>query len=58
MNLVMTSDLEFIELQGSGEESVFSESQLASLLAVGKKGISELLDEQKNALAALDIFVS
>ena len=33
MNLVMNSVGEFIELQGSGEESTFSEEQLADLLA-------------------------
>src|SRR3954469_17220155 len=32
MNLVMNSAGEFIELQGSGEESTFSEDQLAELL--------------------------
>jgi ribonuclease PH len=50
MNLVMNSAGEFIELQGSGEESSFSESQLAELLAVGKGGIRRLLDLQQAAL--------
>ncbi|MBC8096911.1 MAG: ribonuclease PH [Akkermansiaceae bacterium] len=51
MNLVMNSAGEFIELQGSGEESTFSETQLAELLAVGKAGIRELLVSQQTALA-------
>ena len=51
MNLVMTSAGEFIELQGTGEEPTFSESQLASLLALGKAGIRELLNAQMAALA-------
>ena len=51
MNLVMNSAGEFIELQGSGEESTFSEKQLADLLAVGKVGIAELLAAQQKALA-------
>jgi ribonuclease PH len=51
MNLVMNSAGEFIELQGSGEEATFSESQLADLLALGKTGISQLLLAQQNALA-------
>lgn len=50
-NLVMNSEGEFIELQGSGEESTFSEAQLASLMALGKKGIGELLAAQQAALA-------
>ncbi len=47
MNLVMNSAGEFIELQGSGEEATFTESQLADLLALGKTGISELLAAQQ-----------
>ena len=50
-NLVMNSAGEFIELQGSGEEATFSEQQLASLLALGKTGIRELLAAQQSALA-------
>jgi ribonuclease PH len=52
MNLVMNSIGEFIELQGSGEESTFSEEQLAKLLALGKAGIRELLAAQQTALAS------
>jgi ribonuclease PH len=51
MNLVMNSAGEFIELQGSGEESTFSEEQLAKLLTLGKTGIRELLAAQQAALA-------
>jgi ribonuclease PH len=51
MNLVMNSAGEFIELQGSGEEATFTESQLADLLALGKTGIKELLVAQQKALA-------
>jgi ribonuclease PH len=50
-NLVMNSKGEFIELQGSGEESTFSEAQLASLMVLGKRGIRELLAAQQAALA-------
>lgn len=50
MNLVMTAAGEFIELQGTGEEATFSEEQLASLLALGKQGIRELLAAQIAAL--------
>jgi len=52
LNLVMDSAGEFIELQGSGEEATFSESQLADMLAVGKSGVRELLALQRSALAA------
>jgi ribonuclease PH len=51
MNLVMNSAGEFIELQGSGEEATFSETQLAALLAAGKTGIRELIAAQQIAIA-------
>jgi ribonuclease PH len=50
-NLVMNSAGEFIELQGTGEEATFSETQLNELLTVGKAGIRELLNAQQSALA-------
>ncbi|MFO1475977.1 MAG: ribonuclease PH [Verrucomicrobiota bacterium] len=50
-NLVMNSAGEFIELQGTGEEATFSETELASLLALGKTGIRALLIAQQSALA-------
>jgi ribonuclease PH len=51
MNLVMNSAGQFIELQGSGEEATFSDSQLAELLAAGKTGIRELLVAQQAAIS-------
>ncbi len=50
LNLVMNAAGEFIEVQGTGEEATFSESQLAALLALGKAGIRELLAAQEAAL--------
>jgi ribonuclease PH len=52
LNLVMTSAGEFIELQGTGEEATFTETQLADMLALGKAGVGQLLDLQRAALAA------
>ncbi len=51
LNIVMNSAGEFIELQGTGEESTFSDAQLAEMLALGKGGIQQLLAAQKAALA-------
>jgi len=51
LNLVMNSAGEFIEIQGAGEEATFTETQLAGLLELGKKGIRELLAAQQRALA-------
>jgi len=49
-NLVMNSAGEFIELQGMGEESTFTEAQLAALLSLGKAGVRQLLAVQQQAL--------
>ena len=51
-NLVMNSAGEFIELQGMGEESTFSEAQLAALLSLGKAGVRQLLAAQQKALGS------
>ncbi len=50
LNLVMNAAGEFIELQGTGEESTFSDTQLADMLALGRGGIRELLAAQQTAL--------
>jgi ribonuclease PH len=52
MNLVMNGDGAFIELQGTGEEAAYTESQLNAMLALGKAGIRRLLDLQQAALAS------
>ena len=41
-NVVMTGRGQFVEVQGTGEESTFSQEQLQSLLTLAKKGIQEL----------------
>ena len=50
MNVVMTDHLDYVEIQGSGEESVFSAQQLADLTAAAREGIVQLLEIQKNAI--------
>ena len=52
MNVAMTGKGDFIELQGTGEESTFTDAQLAAMLGLARKGISELLKLQETALAA------
>jgi ribonuclease PH len=51
LNMVMNAAGEFIELQGTGEEATFSETQLAEMLTLGKAGIRDLLMAQQAALA-------
>ena len=50
MNLVMNDAGGFIELQGTAEKNPFAEQDLQAMLALGKKGIHNLLVEQKKAL--------
>lgn len=52
MNVVMTSAGEFIEVQGSGEESTFNDHELAAMIHLAKKGVNELFEKQRSALGA------
>src|SRR5271170_2149406 len=47
MNVVMTARGQFIEVQASGEESTFSPTEFAALLALATKGIGKLAALQK-----------
>jgi ribonuclease PH len=51
LNMAMTAAGEFIELQGTGEESTFSQAQLGEMLDLGRSGIAKLLSLQQAALA-------
>ena len=50
MKIVMTSGGKFVELQSTAEKEAFDDAQLAALIALGKKGITELLELQRKAL--------
>ncbi len=50
MNLVMTGAGKFVELQATAEQVPFDDDRLASLLALGRKGIAELIQVQRQAL--------
>ncbi len=49
MNVVMTNEGKFIELQGTGEQKAFDEAELSALLSLAKGGIQEIMEQQKNA---------
>jgi len=51
MNVVMTSDGEFVEVQGTGEGGTFKRAQLDALTDLGWKGIEQLLAAQQRVLA-------
>ena len=50
MNLIMTEHGALIEIQGTAEKEPFSEENLLAMLALGKKGIAELVELQKTSL--------
>ncbi len=51
MNVVMTGSGQFVEVQGTGEEATFSESQLTEMLGLARSGIEQLTRFQQDALA-------
>ena len=50
MNLVMTGKGGIVEIQGTAEGEPFSKTELAKLLALGEKGIKQLIQKQKEIL--------
>jgi ribonuclease PH len=50
-NVVMTGQGQFVEVQGTGEESTFTHGQLDELLALAQKGLKELSALQAAFLA-------
>ena len=49
LNVVMTDDGRFVELQGTAEHDPFTEEQLDQLRALAKKGLKRLFTLQKRA---------
>ncbi len=50
MNVVMTGAGRFVEIQGTGEEATFDESELQQFLSLAKAGIASLTRLQRQAL--------
>lgn len=55
MNLVMTGHGEYVEIQGTGEEATFRPDELQSMLDLGRKGIEELIEHQKQIIGAFTL---
>ncbi len=53
MNLIMTGDGRFIELQGTGEEAPFTRDELNTMMSYGEKGIRELIQIQNEVLSSV-----
>jgi ribonuclease PH len=52
INVVMTGSGGFVEVQGTAEGDPFSRPELDALLELARRGISELIEHQKRALAS------
>ena len=50
MNVVGTSDGNFVEIQGTGEESTFTYDELQSLIAMARNGLKQLAEMQEVVL--------
>jgi ribonuclease PH len=50
----MTETLDFVEVQGSGEEAVFSADEMSAMLELSRKGISDIISLQKAAILTAD----
>ena len=53
-NIVMTEAQEFVEVQGSGEEAVFTGEQMTAMLDLCRKGVDEIVSLQKAAILTAD----
>lgn len=54
LNVVLTGEGKFIELQGTAEGDPFSDEQLARLIGLAKIGIVDLAAGQKNAISQFE----
>jgi ribonuclease PH len=50
MNVVMTGEGRFVEVQGTGEEATFDQEEMNALLALATRGIRELTETQRRSL--------
>lgn len=50
MNVVMTDDGRFVEIQGTGEEGPFSKDEMERMLLAAEKGLMNIIQIQKDSL--------
>ncbi|SFF99479.1 RNAse PH [Desulfotomaculum arcticum] len=53
MNIVMTGNGEFVEIQGTGEEASFSRVEANGMLDLAQQGIKDLIEYQKQVLGQI-----
>jgi ribonuclease PH len=52
MNVVMSSEKRFVEMQGTGEHGTFGRGELDALVSLAETGIDQLFDVQRRALGS------
>ena len=50
MNVVMTDEGQFVEVQGTGEDAPFTQREMTAMLKLAREGIVELMAAQKEVL--------
>jgi ribonuclease PH len=50
LNVVLTEEGRFVEVQGAGEEATFSQDEFLALIALGQRGVEELIRRQRAIL--------
>ncbi len=58
MNVVMTGNGQFVELQGTAEKGAFPQSALDEMLVLGRDGIARVIEMQKEALEGIEVLQS
>jgi len=53
LNIVLTDDGHFVEVQGSGEEATFSDEEFSAMLDLGKRGVAQLIAAQRAVIEKL-----
>jgi len=54
MNVAMTESGKFVEIQGSGEEAIFSRDELDTMTERATQGVTELIEKQKSITREID----
>jgi len=53
MNIVMTGQGKFVEIQGTAEQEPFSREEMETLIGLGREGIDSLIEIQREALGGI-----
>ena len=54
LNVVLTEEMHFVEVQGSGEESTFTQEEFVAMLDLGKQGIADLIAAQRAVIGQVE----